>query len=75
MRYGANAEIMDKEGEVHVHTCSKYLILSFCSLGLNCLHIAAQFGFTSIVAYLVTHPRFPVVSVNILYKLHMHGEG
>lgn len=41
MRYGANPEILDKEG-------------------LNCLHISAQFGFTSIVAYLVTHPRFPI---------------
>jgi palmitoyltransferase len=41
MRYGANPEILDKEG-------------------FNCLHIAAQFGFTSIVGYLVTHPRFPI---------------
>ncbi|XP_003387518.1 PREDICTED: palmitoyltransferase ZDHHC17-like [Amphimedon queenslandica] len=41
MRYGANPEILDKEG-------------------LNCLHISAQFGFTAITAYYVTHPRFPI---------------
>ena len=39
------------------------LSLYYSSLaGLNCLHIAAQFGFTSIVAFLVTHPRFAIVS-------------
>ena len=30
--------------------------------GMNCLHVAAHFGLTSIVAYLVTHPRFAIVS-------------
>ena len=29
---------------------------------MNCLHCAAQFGLTAIVAYLVTHPRFAIVS-------------
>ena len=37
--------------------------------GLNCLHIAAQFGFTSIVAYLVTHPRFAIVSLILLNEM------
>ena len=41
----------------------------FYLTGLNCLHIAAQFGFTSIVAYLVTHPRFAIVSL-IMFIFH-----
>ena len=41
----------------------------YVSIGLNCLHIAAQFGFTSIVAYMVTHPRFAIVS----YSTNMYA--
>lgn len=59
MRYGANPEILDKEGK------DEY-IMRFppppTPPGLNCLHISAQFGFTAITAYFITHPRFPIVS-------------
>lgn len=60
MRYGANPEILDKEG---ISTYQCHIIFHIRTLGFNCLHIAAQFGFTSIVAYFITHPRFAIVSV------------
>lgn len=36
------------------------------STGLNCLHIAAQFGFTNIVAYYITC-HIPMVTVMYVY--------
>ena len=53
LRYGANPETLDAEGQPSL-SLSGWLNSNLTHTGLNCLHIAAQFGFTNIVAYYIT---------------------
>ena len=55
LRYGSNPETLDAEGmlcfSVTRHASFRR---SRLPTGLNCLQIAAQFGFTNIIAYYIT---------------------
>ena len=61
LRYGSNPETLDAEG-MCPHPVSMAICTSPPPTGLNCLQIAAQFGFTNIVAYYITC-HIPMVSM------------